>query len=252
MRKHLSYFGVLAAAAPLAVSAPPHHATEVRFAAGSGSYAVITRGCDNSVISKQSVAFDNVAAEVSHKFPAPVRLGARAGAFRVGGRDPTRYVNPYISFDWPAFSLGGGWVGADDFLPDGSDDDLADDPFDQQKSTGSGHVRIGSSKFYFSASYFEGLPLLTPGYATAGFGSGRERVHVWVGACVLPYDTPGILANAEVSVGRRLGLTGTGRLGSAEGEFEGAFALGVRFRWGSRSGEPSEPSGGAPDSTAPP
>ncbi|HEY6221607.1 MAG TPA: hypothetical protein VIX13_03635, partial [Candidatus Eisenbacteria bacterium] len=74
---------MLAAAAPLAVSAPPQHATEIRIAGGSGSYAIVARGCEGE-----------------------------------GGGEPTRYASPFVSFDWPGVSIGAGWVHGDRAFPD--------------------------------------------------------------------------------------------------------------------------------------
>ena len=249
MRRRLSTIGALAAAAPLAVSAPPDHATEVRVAAGTGSYAVITRGCDNSVIAKHQAHFDNWSAEASHKFSSsPVRLGVRGGSFQIGELDQSGYVNPYLSLDWRRFSIGGGWVGADGPIPDGDNDELTNQG---NGSTASGHVRIGSSRLYFSLSAFEGFPFLSPGHLAMGVGKGGERVHGWLGTSFAPYDQPGVLAQVDVSAGRHFRVIGLGRLGSSEGVDENAFALGLSYRWPAR-GRPSDESRPTESSPPPP
>ena len=231
MRREIPYLSVLAAAAPLAVSAPPHHATEIRVAAGSGSYAVVARGCEGNVISKYRVDHDNVALDLSHKFPWPVRVGGRAGIVQIEhGGDPTRYVNPFVSLDWPGFSIGAGWARGNRRFPD--------DEAGSFDHTASGHLRVGTPKFYFSASHFEGVPLLADGYLEAGFGKGWRKTQVWVGVAGLPTDKAGFVTKVDFNVAGGLSLNGTGRLGSSEGIPENSFALGLSYRWSRDSTRP--------------
>jgi len=247
MRREIPYLSVLAAAAPLAVSAPPQHVTEIRVGGGSGSFAVVSRGCEGNVITKNRVDYDNAALEVSHKFPAPVRVGARAGILQLdGGGDPTRYVNPFLSFDWPLASIGAGYVHGDREFPD-DDGDLAD-------VKASGHVRFGKPSFYFTASYFEGVPIATGGYAAAGFGKEWPKVHAWLGIGGLPHDKAGLITNVDYKFGGRFALGATGRLGSSEGVSENAFSVGISYQWahGSGSPTPSSPSTAPGGSTSVP
>ncbi|MGH7680989.1 MAG: hypothetical protein ACRENN_03275, partial [Candidatus Eiseniibacteriota bacterium] len=88
MRRGISYLSVVAVAAPLAVSVPSQHATEVTLSGGTGSYASISRGCNGEILSGYRLDFDNAAVEASHKFPGPWRLGARAGVMDVESHDP--------------------------------------------------------------------------------------------------------------------------------------------------------------------
>jgi hypothetical protein len=243
MRREISYLSVLAAAAPLAVSAPPQHATEIRIAGGSGSYAFVTRGCEGEVLSKYRVNYDNAALEVSHKFPAPVRVGARAGLVQLeGGGEPTRYANPFVSLDVPIFSIGAGWVHGDRPFPDDEGGSI--------DGTASGHVRIGKPKIYFSASYFEGVPLLTSGYVEAGLGKEWRKVHVWAGIARLPSDKGGFVSKVDYNVAGGFALGGTGRLGSSEGISENSFALGLSYRWAHES-SPRAPGGSTPAGSTP-
>ena len=111
MRRSVPLWTAALAAAPLAIShTNSSSVTELLVAGGSGSYAYVTRGCDNSVISKNRIDYDNLGADVSHKFRGPVRLGVRAGLYDYLSATDLRYVNPYLSMDWPGFSIGGGWV----------------------------------------------------------------------------------------------------------------------------------------------
>src|SRR5262245_48359354 len=155
MRRSVPLLSAALAAAPLAISHPDSSTTDLRFAAGSGSYAYITRGCDNSVISKQRIDYDNVGADASHKFTSPLRIGVRGGSVspKDFGPSDVSYVNPYVSLDWHGVSIGGGYVHGDHDFPE-----------EDFNTTASGHVRIGK-KVYWEASWFEAVPLATAGYA---------------------------------------------------------------------------------------
>ena len=237
MRRSVPLWSAALAAAPLAISHVDSSVTELRVAGGKGSYAYITRGCDNSVISKERIDYDNVGAEVSHKFTAPVSLGMRAGivrpdaAGRHGYESPydVRYVNRYLSFDWPGFSIGGGLVKGDQYFPE----------VDLSK-TGSGHIRIGKGT-YFEFSYFEAVPLVTTGYGQMGLGFRRPRMDFWLGVAAVPQDMPGFVGRGEYRIGDRLGVGGTLRLGSSEGVSENAFAVALSYRFIHRSTRVEEP-----------
>lgn len=245
MRREVTYLSVVAVAAPLAVSAPQQHATEITITGGSGSYAVVTRGCEG-VISKYRVDYDNAAADVSHKFPSAFRIGARAGTLDLGGisdatgnvnpylssSDATRYVNPYLSLDWTGFSIGAGWLHGDGPIPENGDGN--------NDTSVSGHIRIGKAKKYFALSYFEDVPLATAGYATAGFGGGGRKFHMWLGTGVIPYDHFGFVGRFDYRLAGGLSLGVTGRLGGSESISENAFALRLSYLW-SHGGEPTPP-----------
>ena len=220
MRRSVPFLSAALAAAPLAISHPDSSMTEFRVGWGSGSYADVSRGCDNSVISASRINYDNVGAEVSHKFTAPVRLGVRGGALssELAGtpyRRDVRYVNPYASLEWPGFSIGGGFVKANGPFPD------EDQGFAQ---TASGHIRFGTST-YFEMSFFEAVPLITTGYAQVGLGHHFPRADLWIGTAAVPHDHPGLVTRGEYRLGDRLGVGGTLRLGSSQGVSENAFAL---------------------------
>ncbi len=219
-------------AAPLAVSAPKQHATEIVIAGGSGSYAVITRGCEGQVLSKYRIHYDNAAYEVSHKFPSVVRIGVRGGVLNLEGGEATEYVNPFLSMDWSGFSIGGGWVHGDTTFPD-----QGGETFNGRVS---GHMRIGRSKRYFSVGFFEDLPLATAGYFSAGFGGGGRKLHVWAGTGYLPYDNWGFVTRVDYRLTGGLVLGGTGRLGGSEGVSESAFGIRLSYQW-RHGAEPQPP-----------
>jgi hypothetical protein len=231
MRRSVPLWTAALAAAPLAISHTDSSVTELLVAGGSGSYAYVTRGCDNSVISKQRIDYDNVGAEVSHKFVAPVRLGVRAGLVSTDGSgryyyessSETRYVNPNLSLDWPSFSIGGGWVRGDHHFPE--------EDFSQ---TVSGHLRVGKTT-YFETSFFEAVPLATAGYAQMGLGHRWSRADLWMGVAAVPHDQVGFVGRAQYRIGNRLGLGGTLRLGASEGISENAFALSLSYRFTHRT-----------------
>lgn len=232
MRRSVPLWTAALAAAPLAIShTDSSSVTELLVAGGSGSYAYVTRGCDNSVISKNRIDYDNLGAEVSHKFRGPVRLGVRAGLLGPDGSGPydyvsatdVRYVNPYLSMDWTGFSIGGGWVRGNRHFPE--------EDFSQ---TGSGHIRIGK-KTYFEASFFEAVPLVTSGYAQMGLGHRWPRADIWMGVGAVPQDQVGFVGRAQYRIRNRLGLGGTLRLGSSEGISENAFALSLSYRFTHRT-----------------
>ena len=228
MRRSVPFWSAALAAAPLAISHVDSSVTEFRVAWGSGSYADVSRGCDNSVISAYRINYDNVGADVSHKFTAPVRVGVRGGTLRTkvegtpyGYSPDVKYVNPYASLEWPVISIGGGLVKADGPFPD------EDEQFDQ---TASGHLRLGRST-YFEMSFFEAVPLITAGYAQIGLGRRMPRADLWVGTAVVPHDHFGLVTRGEYRFGDRLGLGGTLRLGSSQGISENAFALSLSYRF---------------------
>jgi hypothetical protein len=227
MRRSVPLWTAALAAAPLAISHTDSSLTELLVAGGGGSYAYVTRGCEG-VISKQRIDYDNVGAEVSHKFVAPVRLGVRAGLVRAHGHyynellSDTRYVNPYLSLEYPWFSIGGGWVRANRPFPD--QDLLQTANGHVASQTASGHIRIGRGT-YFEVSYFEAVPLATASYAQMGLG------HRWSRVGYMPHDQVGFVGRGQYRIGNRLGLGGTLRLGSSEGISENAFALSLSYRF---------------------
>lgn len=258
MRRSVPLWTAALAAAPLAIShTDSSSVTELLVAGGGGSYAYVTRGCEG-VISKQRIDYDNVGAEVSHKFVAPVRLGVRAGQVRTHGHyynellSDTRYVNPYLSLEWPWFSIGGGWVRANRPFPE--QDLLQTGPAHVPSQTGSGHVRIGKGT-YFEVSYFEAVPLATASYAQMGLGHRWSRADLWLGVGYMPHDQVGFVGRGQYRIGNRLGLGGTLRLGSSEGISENAFALSLSYRFTHRKErtvvEAPNPWRPAPEAVAP-
>ena len=226
-RRAASFFSVVAAAAPLAISTPDSSVTSFRIGGGSGSYGYITRGCNGDVLTANRVELDNVGADVSHKFTAPFRVGVRAGIIQPKSADlDVRYVNPYLSQEGSIWSAGLGLVVSDRRLPDGGDDDYQDGTH----TTGSGHLRVGK-KFYWSASYLEDVPIAIGGYAQTGVGMRGKRLHVWGGVGALPQDGIGFVGKADARVMKGFSVGFIGRLGSSEGIQENGFALSLSYDW---------------------
>jgi hypothetical protein len=231
MRREISYLSVVAVAAPLAVSAPPQHATEVTVSGGTGSYASIGRGCNGEVLSKYPVDLKDAAVEASHKFPGPWRLGARAGVIDLESKDPfkasynARYVNPYLSLDWPSISLGVGYFRANHPLPETYDDEALHGTWNHA----SGHVRFGRPNFYFSAAYLEEMPIAAAGDVALGFGKAWRKSHVWLGTGAIPFDHFGLVAKADFRIAGGLAVGGTGRLGSSQGVSENTISLRISY-----------------------
>ena len=224
MRRSIPLWGALAAAAPLAITSPDSSVTTAQLLGGTGSYAEIARGCNNEVLSREKLPYSNAGAELSHKFPGPVQIGARAGTYKLErDTEATRYVNPYLSLEWRAFSLGGGVIGTPRGFPGGAGS--ADDHRHY-----SAHIRIGSRTGYFSTSYMEGVPILTGGYYQFGVGGGGRREDIWGGLGIGPYDKLGAVLKFDYRILGGLGVSGVGRLGSSEGVSENSFALGLSFR----------------------
>jgi hypothetical protein len=254
MRREIPYLSVLAAAAPLAVSAPPQHATEIRIAGGGGSYAVVSHGCEGNVITKNRADFGNAALEASHKFPSPVRLGARVGIIGVEGAEDIHYANPYISMDWPSASIGVGFLHGDRDLPDDEEDPFELSPSGNiHQNAPSGHLRFGRP-FYVSVSMFEDVPLLASGYGAIGLGHAGRKLHLWAGTGGVPYEHWGFVTKADYAVSGGLSLGATGRLGKAEGISESAFAFGFSYQWAGGAGaskhEPDATPAGSPSAPA--
>jgi hypothetical protein len=235
LRRASSFLGVVVAAAPLAVSSPDSSITTLRVAGGRGAYAIVTRGCNGEILSADKVPLENAAVDLSHKFRAPVRVGARAGIVRLPNRLPlVRYVNPYVAVEGPGFSVGSGWLHADRQLPEADDQGIDGEPF----NSFSGHLRTGK-KGYWSVSYFEGLPITTGGYLQTGFGWDEGDFHIWGGTGLKPQDRPGLVASMDLRIVGGLSVGASGRLGSSGGVSESGFALALSYAWVHRSRETS-------------
>jgi hypothetical protein len=220
----------MAALAPLAVDVPGEGrdsaSTSFMVAVGGGSYAAVTRGCDNSVISARQRHFDDMGFAVQHDMRGPFQVGVRGTVLNrmPAYGDHALLLNPNVSFESHYVGIGAGFVtGTRD------EDDLDLWPV-------SGHLRLGSKRgpFHFSIHALEDVPLVSGGGAVRlgfGFRPGRD-VDAWVGMSTPdPYDKAGLILKGDFHATRDLTLHLTGRLGSSESIDENAAAIGISYRF---------------------
>ncbi len=219
---------------PLAIDVPgparDSSETRVSLSGGTGSYAIIARACDNSVVNRRSVHFTDQSASLDHKFASPVRLGVRAGLLDDEGATDgaNRYINPNFSLDWRLASVGAGYFEARNDLPTGEGA-----IFRKQLSF---HVRFGDPKSgAVWAEFLESEPLYSGGgYFCAGAETQVGRVVSFkLGLSVRPYDAGGVSARGEFRIAPALDAVLKARLGESAGIGENAFAAGLTYRmWG--------------------
>lgn len=230
MRRYQSHCAALVVALPLAVSAHDSDSarsfTTLSISGGVGDYAVITRGCNNEILSRAQYPFRDYGASIDHKFAFPMRVGVRAGGLEE--QDViNRYVSPHLSLEWRKFSIGYGPVYAQREFSTGSG------TLDNSQTWHSGHVRIGDlSKGYFSIGYFENLPLYSGGghFDMGGGGRVTPRLGFWGGISVEPYDGVGIVSKWNYRVTSGLSAIAKFRIGAAAGEGENAISIGAQWR----------------------
>ena len=225
-RSWRSWIG-MATLAPLAVSSGEPRdssATRFGFGAGAGDFAVVSRGCDNSVVSKYRRSFHDAGASVSHGFRGPLVVGVRGQRVTVEPSERTLW-NPNVSLEWSGFGIGGGWV-----TPNG-EFEIAD----VNIPPASGHVRIGNPR-HLSVSFrlMEGEPFFSSGGAfdvrvSTQIGS---RFRPWIGiGGAEPFDGAGVLLGAEARLAPGWDLGIGGRLGSSEGLNENSIRAGLSYTW---------------------
>lgn len=226
-RSWRGWIGV-ATLAPLAVTTgepQDSSATRFGFMAGSGNFAVVTRGCDNSVISKYHSSFRDAGGSVSHEFHGPLVVGVRGQRVSGDYLGERTFWNPNVSLEWKGFGIGGGWV-----TPSGNGE-----IFDVYIPPASGHLRFGNPR-HFSLSFrvMEGEPYFSSGgafdlRASTQIGS---RIRPWIGVGGdEPFDKAGLLLGADARIAPGLNLSLGGRLGSSEGLDENAIRAGLSYTW---------------------
>jgi hypothetical protein len=221
----------MAVLAPLAVDMPGTHpdssVTSFMIAAGGGTYADVTRGCQGEVLKAEGKAYRDLGFGVNHRVVGPMELGLRATVFRrmPGHKDGSVLWNPNFSIEERGAGFGLG------IIPNKT----PDYPEDDDLSPISGHLRFGSlAKTYFSLHVSEDVPLISGGgVARLGVGFHPTRaVDLWLGmGTPLPYDKPGLLVKSTLHMNPMLDLNATGRLGSSEGKAENAGAVGLTVRF---------------------
>jgi len=219
----------MATLAPLAVSTSgvPHDSTATRFAfgAGAGDFAVVARGCDNSVISKYQRSFRDAGGSVSHEFRGPLVVGVRGQRVTGDSLGGGTLWNPNVSLEWTGFGIGGGWV-----TPSG-EGRIAD----VNIPPASGHVRFGDPRHLaLSFHLMEGEPFFSSGGAFDARMSTQigSRVRPWIGiGAAEPFDKAGLLIGAEARVAPGWNLGIGGRFGQSEGLDENAIRAGLSYTW---------------------
>ncbi len=239
--KYLGFFFLLPLVVGMPLSEEDSTEMNIKFAAGRGSYAFITRGCEG-VTSEQNIPYKDIGVSVDYKLKPPVQVGLKAGtiweeykyekySYGIKIEEMTKsyansYFNPNISFEGKRFGIGIGPFFSKKYLPHRGDRLWI-------KRSASWHLRIGSPKFYFSTHMFESIPLYSGGgYFNLGFGgSSGSKTDLWFGLSTTgPYDGAGFLVKTNFKLNRNWYLDLAGRLGISEGNAEHAISVGLNYR----------------------
>jgi hypothetical protein len=191
---------------------PDSSYTTLEFAAGTGSYAEVSRDCSGRVVSVKDVPFQDAGVSVDHYFSS-FRVGAKAGLahngvdriFDVEGHSAS-YFNPNIGLNTKDFGLdvGGLFYG----------------PKSRYASTifPTGALRFGKATgTYVSFGLANNLPLMTGGGIVdlgLGFNLGRPRSGLWLGLGAGPHA--GFSVKGDFPVSDRVLLDLRGQVGSNE------------------------------------
>ena len=222
----------MAALAPLAVDVPGENqdsaSTSLMVSVGAGSYAAVTRGCDNQVLTREKRNFRDAGFELHHDTPGPLEFGVRGTVLRhmPGVGDNSVRLNPNFSVEGDNFGAGVGLVTGT----------RNDDREDLDLWPVSGHVRFGPKfgRFYVSMHALEDVPLVSGGGAfRAGLGfRPSNRVETWVGySSPDPYDNSGLVFLSNLHLNRNLSLNLAGRVGASAAIDENAGAIGITYRF---------------------
>ncbi len=226
----------MVAIAPLAVGQAGEYSdsstTRFGMAAGTGDFAVVTRGCDNAVISKYHRSFRDASAGVEHEFRGPLVVGVRAqrvsGEYLQRGKADQLLWNPHVALESRRVGVGVGWV-----TPSGELDRYGNANFDVPPV--SAHLRFGDpNRLAVAFRLMEGDPAFSSGGALDVRVSTRigSRFHPWIGAGgAEPFDAIGFFVGTEASVAPGLQLNVGGRLGGSEGIDENAIRVGLSYSW---------------------
>lgn len=238
----LKYFGLLFLF-PLVVGVqgegPDSSETNFKLAGGAGSYAYVSRGCAGEVLNKQKIPYADGGFSIDHKFKFPLRIGFRGGfvrehsrssweqAYSPDGGGTNFYFNPDLALDWKYFGIGTGFFSAQKDLY------WRDIGIGHARKFPSGHIRVGNTRFYFSAHLMESVPLYSGGgYLNSGIGGKVSRnVSYWLGWGITgPYDANGFLIKTDFEFKKNWQINLAGRLGRSQGISENAVSLGLSYR----------------------
>lgn len=227
---------------PIGVRVDPEHPGELTLSAhgGTGQVVSVIRDCSGNAISSKESPFVDVAAtmQYSHRYESGsfLALGMRYGylnseaqrtAFGIEGfleeKVTYNYFNPYIAMESRYAGIGIGYMSGDIPMTFGEYSDSM--PL-------SGHIRLGNyEKMNFLVSLNENLPLASGGgYFNMGLGypAGRSVV-LFTGLSAGFYDQAGFVQKVSILLSDRFDLDLSARVGSADGNFEGGFAAGLRY-----------------------
>jgi hypothetical protein len=253
-------FAVLAtfiAVLPFSVDAPTdsagrHGQTRVEAMGALGQYGIVTRGCNNQLISVVHRQLRSGALVVEHETPAGVVLGVRGGQVREsqepridnppsgiltpvpGWALTNRYVNPFVAYESRWAGMGLGYLNADHrFLVNANHSFLVNND-DRFQPDVTGHVRFGDREgTSYSLRFMEDVPLQSEGNLSMELAFHSSRGVEWAALAGIggPYDgtliglkgrfwiTPEAAAQVRLAVG-------------AQNQY--SLSAGVRARWPAR------------------
>jgi hypothetical protein len=209
--------------------------TQIRVAAGAGSYLSVVRDCEGDVISVGEESFSDLAVSIDHKFGGtPLSVGV-GGGFLHDGRFPSGegyyYVNPNVGLLWGRFGLA---LGANYFTDELLDpDDVTRSYSDASEWLPSVGVRIGrASGPYMSAALLSSFPLYSDGgYLELGLGGlVSPSTSLWAGVSVDGLTATGLAGRVEWRMTDRFYLDAGASYGQREGEPQYGGNIGVAYR----------------------
>jgi len=222
---------------------PDSSSTIVRFGAGIGSYADVSRDCSGNIVSVEEIPFTDAAIGVEHE-RGPLKLAAKAGVVSEKRKEehfgytshgyvelpPTEeqkvstYINPSMGFHWKYFGLDAGciWVRGDGF----------GEMSVTSKAIPQGAIRIGNrDSWFWSMGVFDNLPLLSRGAPIdmgLGFALDQRRSTLWLGVGAGVYDGTVYAAKSDIAVGERW-LLNVGLTAGGNGQVAASLGAGIRF-----------------------
>ena len=211
-----------------------------------GQVASVMRDCSGKAISSSENSFKDIAASaaVTSSFGnrSFMQFGMRGGhwqinnprlvdlPFPMAGTFPDlsdTYMNPFFSVEGRKIGIGFGYLSGRVpwSLSDFESIENASDPMF------TGHFRIGElDRPHFLTQLGESSPLTSAGLLTIGYGLGGKHYY-YAAFSAGYYDRPGFYYLTRLSLTDHTILDLSGRVGGAAGHFEGAFAVGLNYRF---------------------
>lgn len=224
--RHLPLAALLLAT-PAEFTTAPANTTTVRFHAGGGGFALISRGCSGEPPDITEVEYGEIAGEIRHQrngWVAGLRTGVVSHEFPEG-EDSNAWINPYVGAEWKWLGLSVGYFGNERDFPIGNGP-AEDVPM-------SAHVRLGPTRYPHATFDFAAAdPLYSSGGIMAvGAGLQTERGHTfWAGVAAEPFDDSGLALRADLRARERLDVLLRARAGQSEGVDEFGFSVGLGWR----------------------